>query len=104
MQINGKEIDFRISSVKHAGAMKLALDNMSDTEEKIKSMKEKDLTSVLTAGIGMFQDFFKTATGEDILADCDDLQEARDTYEQFLSEIEKQKKAVLAPYSVKRIK
>lgn len=104
MQINGKEIDFRISNVKHAGAMKQALDNMGDTEEKIKSMKEKDLTAVLIAMIGMFQDFFKTATGEDILADCDDLQEARDTYEQFLSEIKKQKKAVLAPYSAERIK
>ena len=103
MTINGKEINFRISSLKDATAMNLALDELGKTEDKIKAMKSKELIPVLEAMISMFKQFFLIATGEDILADCDDLQEARDAYEQFLGEIEKQKKAVLAPYSIKRI-
>lgn len=104
MTINGKEVNFKISNLKHAAAMKQALYEMGKTEEEIKAMNSKDLVSVLTAMISMFRQFFITTTGEDILQDCDDLQDARDTYELFLSEISKQKKSVLAPYSIERIK
>lgn len=103
MLINGKEVNFKISNLKHATAMKQALEEMGKTEEEIKAMNSKDLVSVLTAMISMFRQFFITATGEDILQDCDDMQDARDAYELFLREISKQKKSVLAPYSVERI-
>lgn len=104
MIINGKEIGFKISNVKHATNVNLALEELGETESVIRSMDKKNLVAVLNAMISMFQRFFVTATGEDVLADCEDLQEARDAYEQFFAEIEKQKKLVLAPYSINRIK
>lgn len=104
MIINGKEINFKISNIKHAAAMNVALEEMGKTEENIKTMDKKDTVTVLTAMISMFQQFFLKATGEDVLAECEDFQEARDAYEQFLGEIEKQKKSMFAPYSVNRVK
>lgn len=104
MTIYGKEIDFKISNVKHATNAELALEELGKTENVVKSMDKKDLVTVLTSMISMFQQFFITATGEDVLVDCEDLQEARDAYEQFFAEIEKQKKSMLAPYSINRIK
>lgn len=104
MTINGKEVNFKISNLKHATAMRLALDEMRTTEAGIKAMDDKDLVNVLTAMISMFRRFFITATGEDVLEGCEDLQDARDAYELFLNEISQQKKSVLAPYSVDRVK
>lgn len=104
MTINGLEINFKISNLKHAGAMKQALTEMGGKEAEIQKMDYSDLTAILAAMIAMFREFFLTATGEDPLADCEDLQEARDAYELFLGEIEKQKKTMLAPYSPSRIK
>lgn len=104
MVINGKEVDFRIGNLRHAAAYEKALNQMGEAEDKIKSMKEKNLTPVLKAMIDMFRQFFLEATGVDVLADCEDMQDARDAYEQFLGEIGKQKKAMLAPYSIERIK
>lgn len=104
MTINGKEVDFRISNLKHAAAMDLALKKMGKTEDKIRTSDKKDLVTVLSSMISMFREFFCDATGEDVLADCEDLQEARIAYEEFLAEISKQKQAMLSPYSTDRIK
>lgn len=104
MTINGLEVNFKISNLKHAGAMKQALTEMGEKEAKIRGMDYGDLTTILAAMIAMFREFFLTATGEDVLAECEDLQEARDAYELFLGEIEGQKKTMLAPYSPTRIK
>lgn len=104
MVVNGKELDFRIGNLRHAAAYEKALIQMGETEDKIKNMKEEKLTPVLKAMIDMFRQFFLEATGVDVLADCEDMQEAREAYEQFLGEIVKQKKAMLAPYSAERIK
>ncbi len=104
MTINGKEVDFRISNLKHATAMQMALDEMGETEKKIQEMKDKTLVNVLGAMLAMFRKFFITATGSDVLEGCEDLQEARDAYESFLEQIKRQKASVLAPYSAERIK
>ena len=80
MQINGKEIRFSISNKNHAANF------------------EKD------ALIRMFRKFFLTATGEDVLKDCEDAQEAKEAYDEFLSAVREQKEHFLSPYSLERIK
>lgn len=104
MTIKGKEVDFRISNLKCAASMKLALVELEKTEKEIQEIKDKDILVVLDAMIHMFRQFFITATGTDILSDCEDLMEAREAYEKFLDEINSQKKSMLAPYSPDRIR
>lgn len=99
MVINGKEVNFKVSNLKHAAAMNLALDEMGKTEKKIGAMKDKNLVNVLTAMISMFRQFFISATGVDVLEDCEDLDEANQAYHTFLAEIKKQKTAMLSAYS-----
>lgn len=52
----------------------------------------------------MFRKFFLTATGEDVLKDCEDAQEAKEAYDEFLSAVREQKEHFLSPYSLERIK
>ena len=54
--------------------------------------------------IRMFRKFFLTATGEDVLKDCEDAQEAKEAYDEFLSAVREQKEHFLSPYSLERIK
>lgn len=93
MQIRGREIDFRISRLSDASAMNLALKHMDGNEKEVK--KTKNIEEVIEKALTMFRDFFKEATGQDVLEDCDDLYEAKMTYYGFLKEIEKQKKELI---------
>ena len=99
MIIYKKEVDFKISKLKHAAAMQKALADMGKTEAKIQKARKQDLVEALTMMLDMFRQFFVTATGEDVLADCDDFEEAQEAYYQFLADIKNQKTAMLAPYS-----
>ena len=94
MQIYGREVDFKISRLKDAGNMEMALNNMARTEEKIKKNGPSQLSEVIRAGIKLFRDFFEDATGVDVLADCEDLDEAKQAYLDFLAEVKKQKELV----------
>lgn len=93
MQINGKEIDFKISRLEDAGKMEIALQHMKEKENSIKSLKK--LTEIIPEMIVMFRVFFQEATGEDIIGECTDLNEAKETYMSFLKEVNKQKNEVL---------
>lgn len=99
MQIYGKEVDFKISRMKCAAAMELALREMEATEQEINAGKGKSLSKVLTQINDMFRQFFIKATGEDVLADCDDVEEAQAAYFKFLEDIKAQKASLLTPYS-----
>lgn len=99
MTIYGKEVDFKISRLKCVAAMELALKEMEKTEQKIQAMPKDSLTGILTAMYDMYRQFFKAATGVDVLAECEDFEEAQNEYFNFLNEIKKQKTAMLAPYS-----
>lgn len=66
MKLYGKEIDFKISRLKDAARFEQALKHMEETEEALK--KEKKLSSILGRLVQMFADFFREATGEDVLA------------------------------------
>lgn len=98
MQINNVEVDFKISRLKDAAAFEKALNNMAASEKKVSAKNGRKLSEVILDTINVFQNFFKDATGQDILADCGDLEVAKSCYMQFLTEIQVQKAAVLEPF------
>lgn len=101
MQIRGREVDFRITRLKDAAAMEKALDHMAESEKKIN--RKGKLTEVMSATIEMFRNFVKEATGEDVLEDCDDVEEAKNVYIEMLCEVSKQKEEALG-FSMDKIK
>lgn len=93
MQIYGKEVDFKISRLKDAGNMELALQNMGKAETKAK--ESKTIQETIREMLEMLRTFFVEATGQDVLAECEDLQEAKDAYFAFLEEVKQQRDTVL---------
>lgn len=101
MQIRGREVDFKITRLKDAAAMEKALDHMAESEKKIN--RKGKLTEVMSATIEMFRNFVKESTGEDVLEDCDDVEEAKNVYIEMLCEVAKQKEEALG-FSMDKIK
>ena len=101
MQIRGREVDFRITRLKDAAAMEKALDHMAESEKKIN--RKGKLTEIMSASIEMFRNFVKESTGEDVLEDCDDVEEAKNVYIEMLCEVSKQKEEALG-FSMDKIK
>ncbi|MBQ8640435.1 MAG: hypothetical protein IJ468_14930 [Lachnospiraceae bacterium] len=105
MVISGKEIRFSPTNRKDAAKLQQALDEMSRTEEKIQTMREDgDVLEMLDMLIGMFRQFFITTTGVDVVGTCEDAAEAAEMYNQFLSEVAKQKGRLMNAFSPKRVK
>ena len=101
MQIRGREVDFKIGRLKDAATMEKALDHMAESEKKIN--RKGKLTEVMSGTIEMFRNFVKEVTGEDVLEDCDDVEEAKSVYIEMLCEIAKQKEEALG-FSMDKIK
>ena len=101
MQIRGREVDFRITRLKDAATMEKALDHMAESEKKIN--RKGKLTEGMSGTIEMFRNFVKEVTGEDVLEDCDDVEEAKSVYIEMLCEIAKQKEEALG-FSMDKIK
>lgn len=93
MQIYGKEVDFKISRLKDAGNMELALRHMAETEKQVK--KGAKLSETLNLMIQMLRTFFQEATGQDVLEGCEDLEEAKQACYGFLREVKNQKETVI---------
>lgn len=104
MVICGKEVNFKISNKKHAARLGNALKTLEKGEEKVRSMDTKDLFEILDVFIGIFRKFFIDATGVDVLENCEDAEEAKEAYLQFITDVNEQKKKFLSPYSLDRIK
>lgn len=105
MIVNGKEIGFKISRKSDVVNYKKALKEMEESEKEIKATGESDLLAVLEALGNMFRSFFITATGVDVIGDCDDIAEMQEMYFAFLKEIEKQqKKCFTQPFNASRIR
>ena len=102
MQIRGREVDFKISRPKDAEKMNIALKHMDEVEKELK--KETDIVAILTKFIKVLRDFFVEATGADVLDDCDDAEEAKQTYLDFCRDINEQKSKVLSSISPNDIK
>lgn len=101
MQIRGREVDFKIGRLKDAAAFEKSLDKMSKTEKEVN--KKGALSEIIAAEIEMFRAFVKESTGEDVLEDCDDLEEAKGAYIDMLLGIKKQKETLLG-FSMDEIK
>lgn len=101
MQIRGREVDFKIGRLKDAAAFEKALDKMSKTEKEVN--KKGALSEIIAAEIEMLRAFVKESTGEDVLEDCDDLEEAKGAYIDMLLGIKKQKETLLG-FSMDEIK
>lgn len=101
MQVNGKEIDFRVSRLEDASRLELALQNMGKKEKDIKAMKEKSLSVALRENIAMIAGFFRDVTGEDVLEGYTDFCEAKEVYLKFLKDIEDQKKQIFSMDDIK---
>lgn len=101
MQIRGREVDFKIGRLKDAAAFEKALGKMSKTEKEVN--KKGALSEIIAAEIEMFRTFVKESTGEDVLEDCDDLEEAKGAYIDMLLGIKKQKETLLG-FSMDEIK
>lgn len=104
MNINGVEFEFKLSNISHARKFQKAVDEMAEDEKKIKNMENAKLEEVLGALKDMFAKFFITATGTDVIGDCEDTDEMANMYNEFLEEIRKQKEKVLSPFSTNRIR
>ena len=101
MQIRGREVDFKIGRLKDAETFEKALSEMTKREKEIN--KKGTLSEIIAAEIEMFRAFMKEATGEDILEDCDDLEEAKGAYIDMLLGVKEQKEALLG-FSLDKIK
>lgn len=104
MLINGKELDFKIFNLKDAGNMELALKEMEKKEKEIREGKDLSISSAMQTMLDLFRNFFKTATGVDVLEGCEDVLDAKQAYSDFLKEISRQKQAIIVPFSLDRIK
>lgn len=104
MLINGKELDFKIFNLKDAGNMELALKEMEKKEKEIREGKDLSISSVIQTMLDLFRNFFKTATGVDVLEGCEDVLDAKQAYSDFLTEVSRQKQAIIVPFSLDRIK
>ena len=103
MKINGKEIEFDATDSIQIAKMEEALENMGSKEAEIKSLDAK-LSVQLVRLVGVLSDFFKEATGEDILEGVTSYEKAQQFYFDFLNEIGKQKSKVLAAYNPNRVR
>ncbi len=111
MVINGKEIKFSIMKKSDAKRFEEAVKAMGVHEAEIKkkmAANERDgkaeLSPILDEFIDMFREFFTTATGVDVIGDCDDAVEVKAMYMAFLGEVTKQKKGFLTASGLSRIK
>ena len=103
MVINGKELNFKISNLKDAGNMELALKEMEKTEKEVRKGKDLSMSSAIQAMIDMFRNFFKMATGVDVLEGCEDALDAKQAYSDFLTEVSRQKQAIIEPFDMSGI-
>lgn len=107
MKINNVEFDFKISRLKDAARMDLALQHMGENEKKLNALKKKKdskLVEVIQGTLDLFKDFFIETTETDVLNGCDDVEEAAKMYYEFLEKIKEQKDVTLSAYSPDRIK
>lgn len=96
MQIRGMEVDFKISRLRDAENFEQALKDMERSENGLKDNKDMRLSELMERGIRFLADFFLKATGCDVLHGCEDFEEAKETYLQFLEEVKRQKASVLS--------
>lgn len=96
MEINGKKFKFKLSKKKDAANFEKAVNEMAEKEKDIQTMDKSSLSDVFDAMDDLFRGFFITATGEDVVGECDDIEEMKEMYNEFLEEVKNQKEKLLS--------
>lgn len=91
MVIRGKEVDFKITRLKDAARFEAAKAEFEGNKDNLSGKPGEPITETIGRAIGAFRRFLITATGEDILADCDDLEEAKAAFGEFCQGVAAQK-------------
>ncbi len=101
MKINGKELEFKITNIRHAANYEAALNNMQKAEGEIRELakESKTVVPIYQAFIDMLRTFFVDATGCDVLEGCEDYSDAQKVYRDFLTAVNLQKTESFAMYS-----
>ena len=108
MKLNDKNIEFNIFDMNHAQRFEDALEEMEKDEKAIQLSLEKfqngeiGVAVFLGKNIDMFKKFFQTTTGVDVVGDCTDYIKIKKMYDDFLTELKKDKQK-FARFSSKRI-
>lgn len=94
MVVGGKEIDFKITRLKDAARFEAAKAEFENSKDGFSGKPGEPITKTIGRSIEAFRRFIFTATGEDILADCDDLEEAKAVFSEFCGCVAAQKNTI----------
>ena len=102
--INAK-FEFDIFDLDQSEAFEKAVDQLSWSEKKIQdASKTKKMSDMNWAMLDMFKQFFITATGVDVLADCKNSMTAQNAYYEFCEQVGEAKMQIVTKYSAKRVR
>ena len=102
--INAK-FEFDIFDLDQSEAFEKAVDQLSWSEKKIQdASKTKKMSDMNRAMLDMFKQFFITATGADVLADCKNSMTAQNAYYEFCEQVGEAKMQIVTKYSAKRVR
>jgi len=105
MKINGVEFEFDIFDIDHSESFEKAVDQLSWSEKKLQdASKTKKMSDMNRAMLDMFKQFFITATGTDVLADCKNSMTAQNAYYEFCGIVGEAKLEITTKYSPKRVR
>lgn len=93
MQLNGHEIDFDYTRVQDAENLTKAARGLAEKTEAAQKAVQAGWGDSVKESIAMYRDYLETATGKDILEDCDNIDTAEEAYFCFLAEVQGQKEA-----------
>ena len=93
MNIHGIEVDFNITNPEHYDHYMAGLKLLEQGEKKVRSINDPmaEGINIMEIMLQAVKDFFYEAVGVDVLAECDNVQEAMDTYHLFLKDVAAQK-------------
>ena len=105
MTINMVEFEFDIHDVDQAESFEKAIDQLSESEQKIKTATVSNkMSEVNRAMISMFKQFFISATDVDVIGNCKNSITATEAYYAFCEEVGKAKGLLLSKYDAKRVR
>lgn len=105
IKVSGIEFEFDIYDVEQSENFEKAIEQLSESEEEIKKgVANQKMSEVNKAFIKMFRQFFITATGVDVLADCKNTTVAEQAYLDFLDAVGKMKGNLFQKYDTARVR
>ena len=105
MKINNVEFEFDIFDLDQSESFEKAIDQLSLSEKKIhEASKTKKMSDMNRAMLDMFKEFFVTASGTDVLAECKNSMNAQNAYYEFCEIVGESRMAIITKYDAKRVR